>query len=67
MWEEGRENAPRHTTDLEIPQVPSILLFRPSRELRREELHGRHCGDERVDVVLREVATTRCVCGVMSV
>lgn len=52
------DDAPRHTTDLEIPQMRAILLLSPTWELASQELDGGHGGDEGVDMVLCEVPTT---------
>lgn len=52
-------DAPGHTTDLEVAQMLTVLLFSFPREFRGQELDRVHCRNEVVDMVLREVAAAR--------
>lgn len=52
-------DAPSHTTDLEVTQMLTVLLFSFPREFRGQELNRVHRRDEVVDMVLREVAAER--------
>lgn len=52
-----KETLPCHTADLEIAEMASVFLFRFSGEPGRQELNRRQRWVERVDVVLRKVAS----------
>ncbi len=52
---------PSHAGDLEVAQMLTIFLFSLPGELVRQELDGRHRGDQVVHVMLREVASANCV------
>lgn len=56
VYAAGKMNLPRHAANLEVAEMPSILLFSFPRIFRGQELHGGHGLDESVDVMLSKIA-----------